>query len=199
MSANVDLWWPSEPSEELYRQIHRILYDVADDGGAIGWLVPPAPDETRAWAGGVLADVAAGDGALCLAVVDGVAQGTGCWRRSKAPIFRHGAEVTKIMAHPSARGLGLGRSITAAVVAHAEAAGIETLQLGVRGNNHLAIALYEEVGFQEWGRLPNAIEVGNLRFDEVRMYRKGPKPPQVTWLGSRPVGPGSSRRPDLSV
>ena len=62
--------------------------------------------------------------------------------------------------------------MTRELIASAAAAGIETLVLGVRGNNHLAIQLYEELGFVEWGRLPDVIEVGDERFDDVRMYLK---------------------------
>jgi hypothetical protein len=64
----------------------------------------------------------------------------------------------------------------------------------VRGNNHLAIQLYEELGFAEWGRLPDVIEVGDERFDDVRMYLKLSTPAHLILRGSRPSGPGSSPR-----
>lgn len=88
--------------------------------------------------------------------------------------------------------------MTRALVTSAADAGIETLQLGVRGNNHLAIQLYEEAGFVEWGRLPDVIEVGDERFDDVRMYLKLNKPEHLILRGSPSTGPGSSpsrRRP----
>jgi L-amino acid N-acyltransferase YncA len=44
--------------------------------------------------------------------------------------------------------------VTEALIKSAFSAGIETLQLGVRGDNHLAIELYEELGFREWGDCP---------------------------------------------
>jgi ribosomal protein S18 acetylase RimI-like enzyme len=133
---------------------------------------------------------------LCVASVDGVVQATGHWRRDPSAFAAHRAEVTKVMAHPDARGLGLGRLVTAAVIDHAADAGIETLHLGVRGNNHLAVAIYEDLGFVEWGRLPDVVEVGRLRFDDVRMVLKFPQPPGVVWWGSRPGGPGGSPRPE---
>jgi hypothetical protein len=64
----------------------------------------------------------------------------------------------------------------------------------VRGNNHLAIQLYEELGFVEWGRLPDVIEVGDERFDDVRMYLRLSRPTHVILRGSDPSGPGSSPR-----
>nr|MDQ2725879.1 hypothetical protein [Actinomycetota bacterium] len=75
---------------------------------------------------------------------------------------------------------------------------IETLSLGVRGNNHLAIALYESLGFAVYGRLPNVLAVGDDRFDEVRMYLQFPPPRHVQWHGSEPGGPGGSPRPASS-
>ena len=72
--------------------------------------------------------------------------------------------------------------------------GIETLVLGVRGNNHGAIELYEQHGFREWGRLPDVIEVGNERYDDVRMYLCLGHGPDVVLRGASPDGPGSSPR-----
>jgi len=49
-------------------------------------------------------------------------------------------------------------------------------------------------GFAEWGRLPDVIEVGDERFDDVRMYLKLGTPEHLLLRGSRPAGPGSSPR-----
>ena len=118
----------------------------------------------------------------------------GSWRRDNAVNFRHLAELIKVMVHPQARGIRLGRIVTGALIGSALSAGIETLHLGVRGNNHLAIELYEELGFREWGRLPDVIEDGDERFDDVRMFLKLNQPGNLILRG----GPGSSpsrRRP----
>lgn len=116
----------------------------------------------------------------------------GLWKRHEAHFFQHMAELAKIMAHPRARGLGLGAMVTQALIDNAAAAGIETLQLGVRGNNHLAIDLYEQLGFREWGRLPDVIEVGHERFDDVRMFLDLGRPSHLTLHGHTSRGPGSS-------
>jgi hypothetical protein len=58
--------------------------------------------------------------------------------------------------------------------------------------------LYEELGFREWGRLPNVIEDGDERFDDVRMFLKLNQPGNLILRGSSGCGPGSSpsrRRP----
>ena len=46
------------------------------------------------------------------------------------------AVIAKVMAHPDARGLGLGRRVVSALVDNARDTDLELLTLGVRGNNH---------------------------------------------------------------
>lgn len=196
-----DLHWPTDAPDDLRKAVHRLLHDVVGTGGAVGYLTPPSRAETDSWLDDVLADVRAGDGAIVLATVDGVVQAMGTWLREKPAVFRHSAVVGKVMAHPEARGLGLGRRVVEALVEHAKAAGIELLTLGVRGNNHGTIQLYEELGFQEWGRLPNRIEVGDDRFDDVQMMLPLGHPPGVRLRGSQPGGPGATppRRPRANI
>src|SRR5437868_2098535 len=194
MKPNIELFWPVSADRDLRAQIHRILYAVVEQGGAVGYLEPPAPEVTDAWLDGLFDAVQAGDAAMVLALVDGQVEGTGLWLRGPAPIFAHTAEVGKIMAHPSARGLGLGRLVVSALIEHAREAGIETLKLGARGNNHGAIELYQQLGFREWGRLPNVVAIGNMRFDDVKMFMTLNCGPEVILHGSQEGGPGSSPR-----
>lgn len=196
----ITLTWPAEMTGELAAQTHQLIAAVVELGGAIGWMSQPPRAETDGWLTGALAAVAAGDGALCAGWLDSTrSQGRqlvamGMWRRDEAGYLRHTAELVKIMVHPRIRGQRLGRRITDALVSDATRAGLETLLLGVRGNNHLAIQLYEEAGFVEWGRLPDVIEVGQERFDDIRMYRKLGSHPQLIPRGSRPGGPGHAPR-----
>jgi ribosomal protein S18 acetylase RimI-like enzyme len=187
-----DLHWPTEADDDLRKAVHRVLHDVVADGGAVGYLDPPSRAQVDDWLDDVLADVRAGDGALVLVRVDGVVEAMGTWRRERPLVFRHSAVIGKVMAHPAARGLGLGRRVMSALIDNAKQAGIELLTLGVRGNNHGTIQLYEELGFREWGRLPNRIEVGDDRFDDVYMMLRLGFPPNVRLRGSAPGGPGST-------
>ena len=182
--------WPTAMTEPLAAGVHELIGLVVGLGGAVGWLSPPARAGTDGWLAGVLARTAAGEGQLCTAWQDGRLAAMGLWRREKAEVRRHSAELAKIMVHPQARGARLGALVTQQLVAAAARAGTETLTLGVRGNNHLAIQLYAELGFVEYSRLPNALEVGDDRFDEVRMYRKLAVPAHLTLRGSTPAGPG---------
>jgi len=193
--AGLDMKWPIQVTGTLADQSYALIQAVVGLRGAIGWLGPPSRVETDEWLEGV---VAAGDGAMCTIWRDGVLVAMGSWRRDKEIYFRHLAELIKIMVHPRVRGKQLGRTVTEALIKSAFSAGIETLQLGVRGNNHLAIELYEELGFREWGRLPDVIEDGDERFDDVRMFLKLNQPENLILRGSSGGGPGSSpsrRRP----
>jgi ribosomal protein S18 acetylase RimI-like enzyme len=194
VTADLSLVWPTEMTDELAAQSHTLIGLVAGLGGAIGWMTPPSRAETDDWLESVIALTMSGDGALCTAWREGHLLAMGLWRRDEAPYFQHLAELAKIRVCPRARGGRLGLTVTRALVADATRAGIETLHLGVRGNNHLAIQLYEEAGFVEWGRLPDVIEVGDERFDEVRMYLKLSRPTQLVLRGSSPSGPGYSLR-----
>lgn len=194
MSPRVEIHWPASADERLRAGVHRMITAVVELGGAIGWLTPPGRAETDRWLDEVLDRTRAGDAALALALLDGEVAAGCLWRRGATDVFRHRAEVQKVMAHPRARGLGLGRRVLEAVIDHARTSGIEVLILGVRGNNHGARELYERLGFREWGRLPNAIEVGDERYDDVRMFLELGRPAGVILRGSPPDGPGSSPR-----
>jgi ribosomal protein S18 acetylase RimI-like enzyme len=188
----IDLLWPTEAPQDLRAAVHRVLHAVVAEGGAVGYLSPPSQDQVDAWLDEVLADVRAGNGALVLAQVDDVVQAMGTWRREKPVVFRHSGVLAQVMAHPAARGLGLGRAVVSALVEHARGTDLELLTLGVRGNNHGTIQLYEELGFRECGRLPNRIVVGDDRFDDVTMMLPLGFPPGVHLRGAERGGPGST-------
>ncbi|MGA8372601.1 MAG: N-acetyltransferase [Acidimicrobiales bacterium] len=192
MTPAIVLTWPTRPTDDLSVHVHRIIHAVTSLGGAVGWLGPPSQEQSDAWLLPLLDEVNGDDAALCVATVDSLPAALGCWRRDAGVIFQHRAQISKVMADPHSRGLGLGELIVSSLVVDARAKGIETLRLSARGNNHLAIQLYERLGFTVWGRLPDAIEVGDLRFDDVHLYLQFDRPSAVRLMGSLPEGPGSS-------
>lgn len=62
-------------------------------------------------------------------------------------------------------GLGLGRAMAEACIECAKAAGYSQLELDVFEDNTKAIALYESLGFKEYGRNPRGI---NSRIDGIK-------------------------------
>jgi len=190
----IELFWADKADERLRGEVNRLMHDVVELGGAIGFDSPPTRAQTDNWLDTIFATVRAGNGALAFALVNGRAEAIGLWRRRSGAVFAHSATVEKVMAHPLARGLGLGKLIVGSLIDNAREAGLETLDLGVRGNNHGAMELYEDLGFREWGRLPDVIEVGDERYDDVRMFLRLGDREGVRLQGSRPGGPGSSPR-----
>ncbi|GAA1368456.1 GNAT family N-acetyltransferase [Catellatospora chokoriensis] len=193
-AAAVRLDWPTRADEQLRGECHRVIAAVVELGGAIGWLQMPSREKTDAWLDAILQTAGTGRGGLAVARVDSRVEALGAWLAGPPGPVGHVAELTKVMAHPDARGLGLGKRLVRALADACADAGMEVITLGVRGNNHGAIALYEACGFRTWGVLPNAVAVDALRFDDVRMFLPLPLPAGVRIQGSAAGGPGGSGR-----
>ncbi len=145
----------------------------------------PSPEEVRAWADTLENAVLAYDGDRLV--------GSGSWARHGYAVTAQNAEVRKVMVHPDARGEGVGRAVTAALVESAREAGVEVLTLDCRGNNHAALRMYAGLGFVTSGRRPDFIAVGDERFDQVLLHldlRTGPG--RLVRHGGRREGPGLS-------
>ncbi|MFF2508570.1 GNAT family N-acetyltransferase [Streptomyces sp. NPDC058067] len=146
---------------------HRILADLVRGGAALGWVDPPSRDEVAGLLDGVAAGARAGDAVLRGAYIDRQLVGLGYWQRYARPTHRPHADLEKVAVGAAAQGRGVGRALTAALVADARRAGIEVLTLDARGDNSAALSLYRSLGFTEYGRLPDFVAVGELRYDKV--------------------------------
>ncbi len=70
---------------------------------------------------------------------------------------RHRASIGAFYVVPEAQGSGAADALLSAVTDFAQASGIWQLELYVASNNERGIAFYARHGFEELGRLPNAI------------------------------------------
>ncbi|MGB8652781.1 MAG: GNAT family N-acetyltransferase [Mycobacteriales bacterium] len=166
-----------------------LVQAVAAEGGAVGWLSVPAPEQVHDWVGRLLA----GGARLAVAGGPGEVVACGSWRRYDGQVLHTMASVNKVMTHPQARGRGAARVVVEALVADAQGAGVELITLDCRGNNHGAQRLYASLGFVVTGRRPDVIAVGDERFDQVLMHRDlRTGPSGLTRHGSRRKGPGST-------
>ena len=199
--AEVVLEHVVDGSAELVDQLHPLIAEMVREGAALGWIEVPSRSEV----GELFADLVLasehGDAALIvLRRRDGDATdealGFAYWTRRELETERPHADVGRIAISSRARGGGLGRRLVEELVSTARAAGIEVLTLDVRGNNHAAMALYERVGFVEYGRLTDYIAIEDERWDNVyyaldlRNHEHG----GLVRHGDAPQGPGSSRR-----
>jgi len=186
-------WLPGSVEAPLLDAVHRVVGAVMRLGGAVGWVDVPDRAETAGWLAGIAAEVKAGRTRMALLELDGRVAALGRWTRYAKDTVAVNAEVLQVMVHPDARGRGLARRLVAALVEDARAKRVETLTLDVRGNNHAAMALYESLGFEVYGRLPDFVAVGDERWDRV-LYRLDLR--TADWPlrrhGTRPVGAGAS-------
>ncbi|MFE6703004.1 GNAT family N-acetyltransferase [Streptomyces sp. NPDC057718] len=145
----------------------RILADLVAGGAALGWVEPPSQDEVAELLARVASEARASDAALRAAYLGRRLVGLGYWRRYARPTHRPHADLEKLAVDSTAQGHGVGRALTAALIADAEEAGVEVLTLDARGDNTGALSLYRSLGFSEYGRLPDFVAVGERRYDKV--------------------------------
>ncbi|MFU8875392.1 GNAT family N-acetyltransferase [Micromonospora sp. SL4-19] len=151
----------------LVESAHQILADLVRAGAALGWVEPPSRADVAELLGHVVSAVQAGDGSLRAAYLDRRLVGLGYWLRYTRPTHRPHADLEKLAVDAAAHGCGIGRALTAALIADARRAGIEVLTLDARGDNSSALHLYRSLGFTEYGRLPDFVAVGERRYEKV--------------------------------
>jgi len=184
--------WLDRADDQTIGEVHRVVSAVVELGGAVGWLQIPTPADMASWLGEWQVARDAGRAGFALCRVDGQIQAVGGWRAGAPGPMGHVVGLAKIMVHPQARGLGLGRLVIEALIDRADRFGAELLTLGVRGNNHGAQALYRACGFITYGVLPNGVAVDHHRFDVVTMYRQLRLPDDTVIHGSTAGGVGGS-------
>jgi ribosomal protein S18 acetylase RimI-like enzyme len=185
--------WLDRVDDQTIRDAHRVVSAVVELGGAVGWLQTPTRAGISQWLGQWHAAAATGRAGLALCRVNGQLEAVGGWKAGPEGPLGHVVELSKIMVHPDARGIGLARMVVDTLINRADRFGAELLTLGVRDNNHGARALYEQCGFKTWGVLPNGVAVDDQRFDDVRMCRQLRLPANALIHGSTGGGLGGSR------
>jgi RimJ/RimL family protein N-acetyltransferase len=84
--------------------------------------------------------------------------------------LRHRGMIFGMYVAPEMRGKGVARQLLSEALALARSVpGLLLVSLGVNAENLAAIALYESLGFESWGLDPDAMMVGDRRYDERYM------------------------------
>ncbi|MGN6176225.1 MAG: GNAT family N-acetyltransferase, partial [Streptosporangiaceae bacterium] len=129
---------------------HRILATLVRDGAALGWVDPPPQAEVATLLRSLGDAAPKGNAALCAAYIPvaeptvspgglsagdavpgpgrpspGGLVGLGYWTRYERPTHRQHADVRRVAVAAHARGRGVGRALTRALIASADAAGVE--------------------------------------------------------------------------
>jgi len=154
-------------------RLAEILHACVSEGASIGFVLPFALDEARAyWRGRVAPPLAAGGKLLLAASRDHDLVATAQIDFDSMPSKRHHAEVSKVLVDPRCRRLGLGRALMAEVERRALAAGRWLLTLDTAGD--AAEALYRSLGYELAGTIPLYARdaFGKDRYDATRLMYK---------------------------
>lgn len=137
------------------------LYDLCDaaeaaiiDGGGFGWVTPPDREVMERYWKGVMA---VPERTLVVGRLDGVIAGSAQLvrptRNNEAQAFA--CNLTTSFVAPWARGHGMARKLTQAIIDEATNLGFGILNLDVRETQRAAITLYDHMGFTRWGTHPH--------------------------------------------
>lgn len=183
-----------EPEPALLDSLHALITRLVEEGAALGWLEPPSRSDVGDLLGDLVHESDLDD--ACLAVAEdaeGQVVGFAYWSRRRGETEQPHADIGRVAVSPDARGGGLGQRLVTELIDYARKAGIEILTLDVRGNNHAAMALYERLGFREYGRIPDFVAIGDQRWDNVYFWLDlRPAEHDLTLHGDTPTGPGAS-------
>lgn len=135
--------------------LSRILIDSVAAGAAISFMAPVSDIEaTRFWLQDVAPELQAKRRALFVAQCDGLIQGTVQLVTAMPPNQPHRCEIAKMIVHPDARRLGIGRALMSRALDHARTMGKTLVTLDTRTGD-VAEPLYAAMGFQVAGVIPD--------------------------------------------
>jgi GNAT superfamily N-acetyltransferase len=133
--------------------LRDLLVDVVDNGGAVHFMAPLAPEVAASFWDGALTSMARDERLIFAALDDGLLVGTVSVILKSPPNAPHRAEIAKMMTLSTHRRRGIAR----ALLRHAEHAGLKrgktllTLDTAAEGGSS---ALYESEGFVFVGAIP---------------------------------------------
>jgi GNAT superfamily N-acetyltransferase len=160
--------------ERSAEALSRILSDSVGDGAAISFMAPlHYEDAARFWTRDVLPEVAAGRRVLFGAERDGEIVGTVQLITAMPPNQPHRCEIAKMIVHPHARRLGIGRALMNRAIDRAKELGKTLITLDTRTGDR-AEPLYASVGFEVAGVIPDFAwdPDGRARHSTTYMYRR---------------------------
>jgi ribosomal protein S18 acetylase RimI-like enzyme len=147
-------WRPGADPDRDLDGLADVLHATVHAGASVGFVLPFALDEARAfWSDRVLPGVRSGSRRLWLAKADSRIVGTVQLILDTMPNQRHRAEIAKLLVHPDARRLGIGRALMYAAEDAARAERRTLLTLDTRTGDS-AEPLYRSLGYFTAGVIP---------------------------------------------
>lgn len=165
--------WDPPSTPGLEDGVSTLWAQVVNAGGAVGFVPPVTADDTRGEVATYVAEVAEGR-ARRLVGFDGPGEvkATAHLVFNSHRLMRHWVWLYTVMVHPDLQGQGVGRELMdVAERAVRGLDGVRAIRLTCRGGMGLE-RFYESCGYQEAGRVPGALKVGEDEFrDDVTMWR----------------------------
>lgn len=168
---SISLMPASGVTEREARQIVQLFADLVADGAALGWVDPPDDAEIGALLTELAAAVGSNDARAAIARMftddrAGRIVGFTYWTRYTRATHRPHVDLEKLAVARGAQGCGIGTTLMNALIASAHDLNVEVITLDLRGDNTSAIRLYQKLGFERYGILPDFVAVGDKRCDK---------------------------------
>lgn len=136
-------------------ELSHILADSVADGAAVSFMAPLSyQDAAQFWSRDVQPEVEAKRRVLFGAERDGKVVGTVQLLTAMPPNQPHRCEIAKMIVHPRARRLGIGRALMERALEYAGQLGKTLVTLDTRTGD-VAQPLYASVGFEVAGVIPD--------------------------------------------
>ena len=147
------------------------LADCVEGGASLGFMSPFSPKDGEAFWRGVAEAVGRGEVLLYGAFLEDRLVGTVQVGFALKPNQPHRGDLMKLLVHRDARGLGLSKALMAAAEKGSAAAGRSLLVLDTAAGE-LAEGLYEKLGWQRSGIIPNYALFPDGRFCDTVIFWK---------------------------
>lgn len=157
-NLRLDLHLDPPLHDDLRARLIDVWTDVANAGGAVGFVPPVTRDEVKEVADRAFDGYASGGGHIVVATIDGDPVGLAFLEHRPGPLFRHWATVRRLQIHPSFQRRGLGARLLSAVEDTARRLGLEALHLTVRGGTGTD-SFYTRRGYEHVATIPEMIRV----------------------------------------
>ena len=166
--AGIEIERVDRLSEPEFEQLADLLVAIVDQGASVGYLPPLEPDEARSyWRKAIASDTIV---FLVARRADEIV-GTVQLEFSPKKNGRHRAEVNKLLVHPNAQRLGIGRLLMDQLEAVAVENGWTTLHLETREGD-TSNDFYQSQGWTLAGVIPQWAESASGTLDGTVFYFK---------------------------
>jgi GNAT superfamily N-acetyltransferase len=158
-SLSVDYLLDPLLDDKLKAGLIELWTDVANDGGAVGFVPPVTMEDVREIAEVAFRRVEIAEDHLVVALIADEPVGMVFLEQRPGPLFRHWAMLKRLQVHPSLQGQGIGRNLLEATHHLASGIGLERLHLTIRGGTGRE-SFYTQCGYEIVASIPGSIRLG---------------------------------------